>query len=119
MTFIIRIKIITVNDAHGIVHLQSVLKAQAASGVDLQYPVFLHLRPDTGRDLNSLSGCQFKSKRGKEIISGASLRSSLRKLQSLVHFLDLFLRILRIFLLHGSHKLCRTHKMKFSNSMHG
>ena len=24
-----------------------------------------------------------------------------------------------IFLLHGSHKLCRTHKMKFSNSMHG
>ena len=45
MTFIIRKEIVTVNDSHCVIQLQTELESQSASRIAFQNPSFFHLHP--------------------------------------------------------------------------
>ena len=118
MTFIVRIKIIAVNNPHRIIQLQTEFKSQAASWIAFQHPLLIHLHTDPGRNLDGLSWLNGKISRGKEIIACASGSSSSWKTDSLINLLCLISRHALKSIHPVCHKALFTYFMKFCNSFH-
>ena len=92
MSFVVGIKIITVDDSYGVIQLEPVFEAQAAAGIEFQYPAFFHLRPDTRRDFDGFPRLQGEFQRAVKIISGRSPGRAGRHADLLVDLAHHFIR---------------------------
>ena len=118
MTFIIRIKIITVNDTYCVIQLQTEFKSQSTSRVAFQYPVLLHFHTDSRWNLGCFTRIQYNIRRCKEIISCTSGCCPYRKRNFLISVLYFFIIRCRECIFPVLCKLLRTYFMKFCNSFH-
>ena len=61
MTLVIRIKIVTVNNAYRIIQLQTVLETLPASRVEFQHPTVFHLSVNSCGNSDGLPGFSTKT----------------------------------------------------------
>ena len=118
MALVIGIKIVAVNDAHGVIELQTELKAQTASGIKLQHPALFHLCADAGGNFHSLTRLENYIEGSVEIITCRTSGGPFRKLQFLIDCLNLLFFCLRELSLPGLLELIKAYFMEFSNFLH-